>query len=1014
MKPIKLVMQAFGPFAGTQEVDFRQLGDNALFLINGPTGAGKTTLLDAICYALYGSTTGNEREGKDMRCDYADGTLLTQVEFTFLLGEQCYRIQRIPEQERKKEKGEGNTTQAAKVTLWQVSGNNNEAVLGNKTGEVGKIIHELTGLTAEQFRQVMVLPQGKFREFLLADSKKREDIFSTLFQTQIYQKIQDALKQRAGTIDSDYRAAQQKKQGVLQTVNAATEAELSEREAELEHALALKQEEKTQAEAVCAQTRLACDTADALAARFASLKEQQAELAACTAQQADIDSAAQQLQLAQHADRILHLRTAASDKQNRLQALQLQTAQQEQHVAAVVKAFDAAALQLEQAKKAAAGIEPAREQKQTLESILPRLQELTAARHQEAVANGSMDKAADALAKANSALQQAKEKQEILQREMAALRESVAKEADAVLSANATLQQVQQKQDLLKLETEAERKSAELKQSANDVERQQAIVQQAETVLKQFTLQWHSNQAVLLARELQEGCPCPVCGSEQHPQPAQQDAQLPLVEREQVDAAQQALDTERERLARCNSLLAGLQAELVTLQQRMEAQRSLLGACAAMSLADLQQSHADRQAVVQQIVADKEALAESEQQQLELQKQQKNLDEQLSGLRQAVTNAQVAQERARTVCDQLEQQLPEQWRNEQTLQQEICRIGQQIEALDSALQQASQQWQTASNDKTAAETTLKQQMVQWQEAVAELEQAKSDWMDALAANDFADEQAFDAVCLSTDAQQEIKKQIDTHRERIIELNATIMQLQAQLANQSEPDSAALHEALQVAEVAREQAELAWASCNSELVAAANALQQLAALNRDSAVLEQQYQLYGTLSNIANGKTNLQRFVLGVLLDDVLIQATQRLAEMSKGRYRLLRAGSSGDGRRNAGLDLAVLDEYTGRERPVATLSGGESFMAALSLALGLSDVVQAYAGGIRLDTLFIDEGFGSLDAESLDLAIRTLQDLQAAGRTIGIISHVSELKEQMALRLDVIPSRQGSRVSVVC
>ena len=174
-------------------------------------------------------------------------------------------------------------------------------------------------------------------------------------------------------------------------------------------------------------------------------------------------------------------------------------------------------------------------------------------------------------------------------------------------------------------------------------------------------------------------------------------------------------------------------------------------------------------------------------------------------------------------------------------------------------------------------------------------------------------------------------------------------------------------------------------------------------------------MVGTLSDVANGQTgkkiSLQRFVLSVLLDDVLIEASHRLKAMSKGRYQLLRIDEGLDRRKVSGLDLAVEDAYSGKTRPVATLSGGESFMAALSMALGLSDIVQSYAGGIRLDTLFIDEGFGSLDQESLDLAIRTLVDLQSTGRMIGVISHVAELKEQLPLRLDIIADRNGSRLS---
>ena len=212
-------------------------------------------------------------------------------------------------------------------------------------------------------------------------------------------------------------------------------------------------------------------------------------------------------------------------------------------------------------------------------------------------------------------------------------------------------------------------------------------------------------------------------------------------------------------------------------------------------------------------------------------------------------------------------------------------------------------------------------------------------------------------------------------------------------------------------------EKEWHQLDSQVQQFKRVLKQLKKKHDENIELEQQYKIYGTLSDAANGKSynkiSLQRFVLSVLLDDVLIQASQRLSLMSKGRYQMHRKDSRAKGNRASGLELDVEDAYTGKSRSVATLSGGESFMAALALALGLSDVVQAYAGGIKLDTLFIDEGFGSLDQESLDLAIRTLIDLQATGRMIGIISHVTELKEQMPLRLDVISSKTGSRVKTV-
>jgi exonuclease SbcC len=251
---------------------------------------------------------------------------------------------------------------------------------------------------------------------------------------------------------------------------------------------------------------------------------------------------------------------------------------------------------------------------------------------------------------------------------------------------------------------------------------------------------------------------------------------------------------------------------------------------------------------------------------------------------------------------------------------------------------------------------------------------------------------------------------------LAELEGALENYQTQLAEKIPPDLAALTAQAESAQ-AQENSQLeAWRQLDGRLTTLQNIHQKLVAAHASQAELEAQYQLWGTLSEVANGRTghriSLQRFVLGVLLDDVLIQASERLVRMSRGRYQLVRREDPSKGNKASGLELDVADTYTGKNRPVATLSGGESFMAALSLALGLSDVVQAYAGGIQLDTLFIDEGFGSLDQDALDQAIAMLSELQMSGRMIGIISHVSELKEQMPVRIEVSASRHGSSVEV--
>ncbi|MDA3808211.1 MAG: SMC family ATPase, partial [Thiomicrorhabdus sp.] len=305
MKALTLTIQAFGPFAKTQKIDFSLFGESSLYLINGNTGSGKTTILDAISFALYGDTTGKEREASDMRCDYADASLPTEVIFEFKLGEKIYRIQRMPKQEVKKSRGEGTTTKAAEANLWEVNTDGEESlIVPRKVSDVTKKVIELMGLNSEQFRQVMVLPQGRFRELLLADSKDREDIFSQLFQTQIYKQVEEDIKAQAKSVKERIEAYHIKMSGILETVD------LSSEEAVEENILSLAPEHQThQVQKITAADahRLAIEEnqgAEGLQQQFETLKIQQETLTQHQLQQPHIDSLAIAMQRAMSADKI--------------------------------------------------------------------------------------------------------------------------------------------------------------------------------------------------------------------------------------------------------------------------------------------------------------------------------------------------------------------------------------------------------------------------------------------------------------------------------------------------------------------------------------------------------------------------------------------------------------------------------------------------------------------------------------------------------------------------------------
>ena len=862
MTPLTLTMQAFGPFAGSETIDFTALGRSPLFLINGPTGAGKSSILDAICFALYGQTTGNERDAVQMRCDQAEASLLTEVSLTFRLRDAMYRVRRVPLQERPKASGEGTTTQTAEAQLWRLTpeGEEDECLVARKVTDATAELQALIGLDANQFRQVMVLPQGKFRELLLAGSKEREVIFSQLFQTQIFQRIEQRLLEQAKHIVREVNDHRQRVQGMLSASDVESEAALNE-------ALA------------------------ALAPDYQAAKQ---DLATASEQREQAVAAAQAgttlaRQFEQHAA-LVSAKSTLLEQQPAVQHAQEQLRQHEQTQTLATPFY---ALQSAQKNATAAQ----RECHAAEQAIAPRQ-----AAHQQAQT---------ALEEANAQHERLPE----LQRQAYALEQSLDK-----------------CQELTTLEGQYQTLAQQAAQALETAEQKQRAAAQQEQHTIEQEMRWHQGQAALIAQRLESGQPCPVCGSREHPTPAVP-AQA-LVTQEEVKQARDAYERARQTW--------------VSAQQ--DAQR--------------------------------------------LEQQANHLNEQ---------------------CQQLRGQLGEATSLE-ALNASLDSIKREIGTYEQTWKAAHTQAQAAHTAFTQAQTTLTEATQRQAEAQRTLETAQAEWQAALQASPFSDEQAFTAARLEAPEQQRLSDNVARFQRELAKLEGQIEASEPLLQGKTPPDVAALNANADAAKTHEEACRQTYQRLAARVDQLTATQQRLVDARRAEAALEEQYKLWGTLSDVANGRTghriSLQRFVLGVLLDDVLIQASERLVRMSCGRYQLVRREDPSKGNKASGLELDVADTYTGKNRPVATLSGGESFMAALSLALGLSDVVQAYAGGIQLDTLFIDEGFGSLDQDALDQAIAMLSELQMSGRMIGIISHVSELKEQMPVRIEVSASRHGSSVEV--
>ena len=1012
MKPIRLTIQAFGPFAGKETIDFTLLGASPLFLINGPTGSGKSSILDAICFALYGETTGSERTGDQMRCDYAPADLATEVTFEFSLGTKTYKVVRSPDQMMPKKRGEGLTKKNHSATLLRLSGSE-DVLMANKPTPVAKAVLELIGLDVKQFRQVMVLPQGKFRDLLVANSKDREQIFGQLFQTHIYTAIERTLFDQAAGIRRAKDEFDQQIMGALSTTDVNSEQELKEEirkiapelaQAKSESETALKQLEHSQAQYKAAQN---------LQNKFTELRRTEQQLDFLVATRADIESQERQRLLATKAATI----NVPYSEWKQAQRLAVQAnsaiAEAKQHVLEQKQS-------VEQAKQHAASAESENQHLPVLNQQAYQLEELEKKLLEQQGLKQQLSYELDAVKSAQVQEQQAQVKVDSLTKQIEVKQKQLdeanhqAAQLPLKLQQRAVLQkQVHAYQELNQTLVAQEHYTQQDSQAQHALEDAQRQFEQARKAADKLEYLWHTTQAAQLAKTLQHDLPCPVCGSVEHPAPATFHDEE--VSKSQVDDARVAQQMAYKALEQATELGHQSKLQLTKVMQAAEGWRQQLGEAEQQPLSALK----EELTALQQQIAHLEMLQpHAITQELDSIKEQLLQSQALSqSCQNALAECSSKATRTQSIVDKLSAELPDSKLTLEQVKQQQVSLAKRIASINEHHQQAQATLHAQQQQWVAAQTGLESRELFHKQSREQVEKLEQQWLEALASSQFDNEHDYLQAKLEPAQLEKLETSIREYHDKHTAIVTILESLKKELASHSAPDVEKQQVAVDNATLAYQQAQQVQSRCQSKVDAYHKVEQKLEYLHQQNEALEKQYQVVGTLSDVANGRTgskvSLHRFVLGVLLDDVLIQASSRLRVMTKGRYELRRKEDRAKGNAGSGLDLMVEDGYTGKWRDVATLSGGESFMAALALALGLSDVVQSYSGGIRLETLFIDEGFGSLDPESLDLAVQTLIDLQQGGRTIGVISHVSEMKEQMALRVDVTTSRTGSSISLM-
>ena len=926
MRPLRLTLSAFGPYAAETTLDLEKLGKGGLYLITGDTGAGKTTLFDAITYALYDHSSSGIREGSMLRCKYADDKTPTFVELEFEVHGVRYTVRRNPEYQRPKARGEGMTTEKADATLTYPD----DRPPVTKAKDVTAAVQEIIGLDYNQFSQIVLIAQGQFTKLLNASTEERSRIFRKLFRTQRYAQLQERLQAEASALNQQRTAQNAKLDSLLGGLQFSPEDPDAE---------ALR--------ALCAQTvpETALALLDALTARQAAALEEVGT--ALQATEAQLDTVQQQLGAAAQAQRLAQ-----------------QLAARQAELAAAKPALDAARAEAGRHAGDAAQLDALTAQVTQAQSALAAYDALDALCRQQTEARDAARLAAAQAHKRRTQLDSLNAALTAAETELAALAD-----ADTRLLALQTrsAQLAQRGEALAKLE----QRLADCQRQAKAAHKAQesyrtAAAAQDEARARRDALEraFLDAQAGLLAESLVEGAPCPVCGSTHHPARALLPHTAPT--QAQVEAARQAAaEADRQAqnasaaaqsaLAAANEAKTSLRRDAETLlPERFTAPEgtvpltfALMTNVLAEENAALQTAQTDCKAQCRQAEADCRRKA-----QLEADRQAKT--RQRPALEQAAAEADRSAAAQNASADALEGQIAE--------RRAALPYSRRADA-QAALDKLEADRRTLRTGMDTAQRKLKQA----EQTVAAAEAA----VEALTAQQTAAQKELPARSAEelTAQQTELTAARETLRSREKQLSAQL------LPNRK---TAAQYRA---AAEARQTLESRW-QWVSALAATAG----------------------GTLTS--KQKIKLEAYIQMNYLDRILRYANTRLMQMTAGQYELERIGAENQ-RSQSGLDLGVIDHYNGTRRSVKTLSGGESFKASLALALGLSDEVQSSAGGIRLDTLFLDEGFGSLDEESLELAIRVLSGLTEGDRLVGIISHVGALKDRIDRQVVVHKARTG-------
>lgn len=1032
MRPVRLVISAFGPYAEKQELDFRELNGRKIFVITGTTGSGKTTIFDAISYALYGEASGEYRENDSLRSHFADDDTETFVELDFELRGDIYKVVRSPKQKKRKTRGEGFTDKEPEAELILPNGK-----VITKVKSVNDKVTEILGITKEQFKQIVMLPQGEFKKLLLASSVEREGIFRKIFNTYAFEKIQSSLKEKAIKLSKERNLCKEKMKTYLENIQGEHNILIGEY---IDFPLVI--EELT--ELIDTEKRSYKKNKDSLNEIKTALEKKNKEkligeqnnallkekeeitinLEKELLKAADFENKKELLLKIKKAKDIKHIEEKYIDFNKRLEIknteynnsikdienLKNELSKQEDFVK-VEENNDKLRVELTEEIGKLRNIEPKIEayekERKLIITFENRIKEITTEIRNKQLRLEKNKKN--------------REENEAILKNISELEIKKVNLENSIKDETKRINELRDLYDKIRLYEGIKNDHTKFKNEYAHFEIQYKNIKSEYENLEEI---YKKEQAGILANELVDGIPCPVCGSLEHPNPTSKSGgSIPTED----ELKKKKIEFEKyekknnEKIINLTEINSNVNNALQNINDILK----------SINIGDDFSTYEDSLKV---IIRDKgielKKVIDSINNELKdiiskinnkdtLQKRNKELEEDINILEAAIEllNTEDKEKFAKleglkSSCNNLKKDIPDGVNCINSLAKSIKDKEKQLEDSKNRLIALVRKRDNTIKIFEGEKSKCREIEKSIKELKKDIEKAKEDFAVNLGREGFLNVEDYNKTKMDIDKIDILDKEIIEYNKKLGILMESKETLNKKCENINAVSIDEIDNSIKCMKIDEKEKEDKLKQEFSIIDNNTNVLKKVIELNKEFKEKEDEYRVIGELSELSNGRKapyiSFERYVLASYFQDIIDEANLRLEKMTGDRFSLKRKTSKSKGAGQKGLELEVYDNYTASSRDVSSLSGGESFKASLSLALGLSDVVQSNSGGVSLETMFVDEGFGTLDPQSLDNAIDSLLDLQRGGRLVGIISHVEELKERVDAKLEVKATKNGS------